>query len=132
MAGNRLYSEFSNDNGDVYRVSIYDTNAAWNTANASTFKLGSEGFTLSYSGNNEQQHQPIIPSTVEFTLYEETSAHTQTLDLMFSFPEGRLLQSTATRTETTTYTGAVSSLPSRSNAVTNRFRQLSASPPATT
>ena len=91
MAGNRLYSEFKNDNGDVYRVSIYDTNAAWNPASASTFKLGSDGFTLSYSGNNEQQHQPIIPSTVEFTLYEETSAHTQTLDLMFSFPEGRLL-----------------------------------------
>ena len=91
MAGNRLYSEFKNDNGDVYRVSIYDTNATWNPANASTFKLGSDGFTLSYSGNNEQQHQPIIPSTVEFTLYEETSAHTQTLDLMFSFPEGRLL-----------------------------------------
>ena len=44
MAGNRLYSEFQNDNGDVYRVSIYDTNATWNPASASTFKLGSDGF----------------------------------------------------------------------------------------
>ena len=61
MAGNRLYSEFSNDNGDVYRVSIYDTNAAWNPASASTFKLGGDGFVLKYSGNNEQQHQPSYP-----------------------------------------------------------------------
>lgn len=91
MAGERLYSEFKNDDGDVFRVSIYDTNATWNPANAATFKLGGDGFTLTYSGNNEQQHQPIIPSTVEFTLYEETSDHTQTLDLLYSFAEGRLL-----------------------------------------
>ena len=91
MAGERLYSEFKNDDGDVFRVSIYDTDVTWNVANRESFKLGGDGFTLSYSGNNEQQHQPVIPSSVEFTLYEETSDHTQTLDLLYSSAEGRLL-----------------------------------------
>ena len=91
MAGNRLYSEFTDDKNDTWRVSIYDTNATWNQANAESFELGVEGFTIKYNGNNEQQHQPIIGSSVEFTLYENDSAHTQTLDLLYSFPEGRLL-----------------------------------------
>jgi hypothetical protein len=91
MAGNRLYGEFTDDKGDSWRVSIYDTNVTWNAANATEFTLGSEGFVLSYSGNNEQQHQPIIGSTVAFTLYEQVAAHTQTLDLLYSFAEGRLL-----------------------------------------
>ena len=91
MAGERLYSEFTDDDGNDWRVSIYDTNAAWNVANAESFVLGSEGFVLAYSGNNEQQYQAIIGSSVEFTLFEETSDHTQTLDLLYSFAEGRLL-----------------------------------------
>ena len=91
MAGERLYSEFKNDVGAVYRVSIYDTNSLWNEANKTAFTLGADGFTLSYSGNNEQQHQPIIGSSCSFTLYENAAAHTQTLDLLYSHPEGRLL-----------------------------------------
>ena len=91
MAGERLYSEFKDDKGEDWRVSIYDTNTLWNSANAEPFTLGAEGFTIKYSGNNEQQHQPVIPSSVEFTLYEENSDHTQTLDLLYSFAEGRLL-----------------------------------------
>ena len=91
MAGERLYSEFTDDKGTDWRVSIYDTNAIWNPANKASFKLGSEGFVIRYSGNNEQQHQPIIPSSVEFTLYEENSDHTNTLNLLYSFAEGRLL-----------------------------------------
>jgi len=91
MAGERLYGEFQDDKGDSWRVSIYDTNASWNAANKEEFTLGSEGFVLSYSGNNEQQHQPIIGSSVEFTMYENDSAHTSTLDLLYSQPEGRLL-----------------------------------------
>lgn len=91
MAGERLYSEFTDHYGDDWRVSIYDTNASWNAANAESFRLGGEGFILSYSGANEQQFQPIIPSSLEFTLYEENADHTQTLDLLYSFAEGRLL-----------------------------------------
>lgn len=91
MAGERLYSEFKNDYGTVFRVSIYDTNATWSDTNKAAFTLGADGFTLSYAGNNERQHQPIIGSTVEFTLFENNSDHTQTLDLLYSFAEGRLL-----------------------------------------
>ena len=91
MAGERLYSEFRDDKGMDWRVSIYDTNAVWNPANKESFVLGAEGFVIKYEGNNEQSFQPIIPSSVEFTLFEETADHTQTLDLLTSFPEGRLL-----------------------------------------
>jgi len=91
MAGERLYSEFKDDSGEVWRVSIYDTNAAWDADNKTSFKLGAEGFVLRYSGNNEQEHDPVIGSSVNFTLFEEVAAHTQTLDLLYSFPEGRLL-----------------------------------------
>lgn len=91
MPGERLYSEFKDDKGTDWRVSIYDTNGTWNPANKASFKLGSEGFVISYTGNNEQQHQPIIGSSVEFTLYEENSDHTNTLNLLYSFAEGRLL-----------------------------------------
>ena len=91
MAGERLYSEFTDDKGTDWRVSIYDTNVTWNEANKEPFVLGSEGFVISYNGNNEQAHQPIIGSSVEFTLYENNADHTQTLDLLYSFPEGRLL-----------------------------------------
>ena len=91
MAGERLYGEFQDDKGTSWRVSIYDTDASWNAANKEEFTLGSEGFVLSYSGANEQQHQPIIGSSVEFTMYENDSAHTSTLDLLYSTAEGRLL-----------------------------------------
>jgi hypothetical protein len=91
MAGERLYSEFTDHYGDDWRVSIYDTNGAWNPDNAESFRLGGEGFILKYSGANEQQYQPIIASSLEFTLYEENADHTQTLDLLYSFPEGRLI-----------------------------------------
>jgi hypothetical protein len=91
MAGERLYSEFKDDDGEDWRISIYDTNPTWNAANAVSFLLGGEGFILKYSGNNEQQYQAIIGSSVELTMLEQVSSHTQTLDLLYSQPEGRLL-----------------------------------------
>lgn len=91
MAGERLYSEFKDDDSEVWRVSIYDTNPTWNAANAVSFSLGGEGFILKYTGNNEQQYQAIIGSSVELTMFEQVSGHTQTLDLLYSQPEGRLL-----------------------------------------
>ena len=91
MAGERLYSEFQDDQGTDWRVSIYDTDATWNAANKQSFTLGSEGFVLRYMGNNEQGHQPVIGSEVTLTLFEEISLHTSTLDLLYSDSEGRLL-----------------------------------------
>ena len=91
MAGERLFSYFKDDSNEVWKVSIYDTSPTWNVANSEGFKLGSEGVVMRHEGDNEQQHQPLIGSSAEFTLYEENSDHTQTLDLLYSFPEGRLL-----------------------------------------
>lgn len=90
MAGTRHFAEFADEAGDVWRINIHDAELP-GVYTATEMKVGSEGFVLSYSGNNEQQHQPIIGSSVEFTFYEETAAHTQTLDLFYSNPEGRML-----------------------------------------
>lgn len=89
MAGTRHFAEFADEGGNVWRINIHDTDLP-GAYTATEFKVGSEGFVLSYQGNNEQQHQPIIGSSVEFTMYEETTAHTQTLDLFYSNPEGRM------------------------------------------
>ena len=82
MAGERLFSYFKDDSNEVWKVSIYDTSPTWNVANSEGFKLGSEGVVMRHEGDNEQQHQPLIGSSAEFTLYEENSDHTQTLDLL--------------------------------------------------
>lgn len=90
MAGTRHFAEFADEAGNVWRINIHDADLP-GAYTATEFKVGAEGFVLSYSGNNEQQHQPIIGSSVEFTFYEETAQHTQTLDLFYSNPEGRML-----------------------------------------
>lgn len=90
MAGTRHFAEFADEQGDVWRINIHDADLP-GVYTATEFQVGSEGFVLSYAGNNEQTHQPIIGSSVEFTMYESTAQHTQTLDLFTTVAEGRLI-----------------------------------------
>ena len=69
----RLYAEFTDDLGTDYRVNIHDADF---TGTAGTFKLGADGFVLTYTGNNEDRMQGVIGSELTFTLTEETSIHT--------------------------------------------------------
>ena len=68
MATIRFYGEFKDEVGDVWRINLHDTSYS---GSATEVKLGAEGFVLSYAGNNEDRHQPIIGSSVEFTVMNQ-------------------------------------------------------------
>lgn len=64
----RFYGEFRNDAGDDFRINIYDDQFI----NPATEQIVAvPGFTLTYEGNNQDQYQPIIPSRLDFTWYNE-------------------------------------------------------------
>ena len=75
----RLYAEFQDDLGTVYKLNIHQAGFG---ATARQFNLGADGFTLRYSGNNEDRMQPIIGSEVTFTLTENEAAHTTFLEAL--------------------------------------------------
>jgi len=64
----RFYGEFRNDAGDDFRVNIYDDQ--FNFA-ATEQTVAVPGFVLTYEGDNQDQYQPIIPSRLDFTWYNE-------------------------------------------------------------
>jgi len=68
----RLYAEFQDDLGTEYRLNIHQE--GWQVSPVE-FYLGADGFTLSYSGDNENRMQPIIGSELTFTLTEDNAQH---------------------------------------------------------
>jgi len=68
MSTIRFYGEFKDEVGDVWRINLHDTSY---NGTAAEVTLGAEGFALTYSGNNEDRHQPIIGSSVEFTVMND-------------------------------------------------------------
>ena len=82
----RLFAEFTDDLGTDYRVNIHDANF---TGTAGQFKLGADGFVLRYTGNNEDRMQGVIGSEVTFTLTEQTSIHTDFMNLLSTSAEQR-------------------------------------------
>lgn len=68
MATIRFYGEFKDEVGDVWRINLHDTSY---NGSATEVALGAEGFALAYAGNSEDRHQPIIGSSVEFTVMNE-------------------------------------------------------------
>ena len=69
----RLFAEFKDDLGNDYRLNIHQ--AGW-VVTPHEFNLGADGFTLRYTGDNENRMQGIIGSEVTFTLMENTSSQT--------------------------------------------------------
>tara|TARA_Y100001972_G_scaffold128869_1_gene192301 strand:+ start:1306 stop:3690 length:2385 start_codon:yes stop_codon:yes gene_type:complete len=69
----RLHAEFTDDLGTAYKLNIHQQGFG---ASSTEFNLGADGFTLRYSGNNEDRMQPIIGSEVTFTFIENVAAHT--------------------------------------------------------
>jgi hypothetical protein len=82
----RLYAEFTDDCGVDWKLNIHDSSYG---GSATEFVLGPAGFVLSYEGSNENRYQPIIPSSVEFTLVEQNTTDAQILDLIPGAEEGR-------------------------------------------
>ena len=72
----RLFAEFTDQLGTDYRLNIHESGYG---GSAHEFNLGSDGFVLRYSGDNENRMQPIIGSEVTFTLTETVLEHTAML-----------------------------------------------------
>jgi hypothetical protein len=81
----RLYSEFTDYEGDTWRVNIYQDSYG---GSSSSFTLGADGFILTYEGDNQSRYQPIIGSSVEIPFTETTSAHTNFLNAIATSAEG--------------------------------------------
>lgn len=66
----RFYGEFADDQGDEWRINIYDDEY---TGATSSVTLGANGFVISYEGNQSDPFQRIIPSKVTFDAYIRSS-----------------------------------------------------------
>ena len=88
MATIRFFGEFQDEVGDVWRINLHDTSY---DGTATEITLGAEGFALSYSGNAEDRHQPIIGSGVDFTVMNEGGTFETFLNSVLpSASEGRM------------------------------------------
>ena len=88
MATIRFYGEFQDEVGDVWRINIHDVDYS---GTATEVTLGAEGFVLSYSGNNEDRYQPIVGSSVDFTVMNEGGAFETFLNSVLpAAEEGRM------------------------------------------
>ena len=88
MATLRFFGEFQDDKGDTWRVNLHDT--AYN-GTAYENNLGADGFTLSYSGDNENRYQGIIGSSVNFIMFNaESNFETFLNDILPASEEGRM------------------------------------------
>ncbi len=67
----RFYGDFANDVGDQFRINIYDDTFS---GTSSEVVVGTPGFVLTYEGDNKEEYQPIIPSKLDFTLYNQGGA----------------------------------------------------------
>jgi len=81
----RLYSEFLDQDGNGWRVNIYQDGYIGSTY---TFNLGGEGFVLSYEGDNQSRYQPIIGSSVDIPFTETTSDHSTFIEALATSAEG--------------------------------------------
>ena len=71
----RFYGEFRDDQGDDWRINIYDEEY---TGATSEITLGSTGFVISYEGNQSDPFQRIIPSKVTFDAHIRSSTAFET------------------------------------------------------
>lgn len=83
-----FYANFKDDRGDGWQVSIYDDEFS---GTAGAVSIGSEGFVLSYEGDQSNPFQRIIPSKLEFSVYlRSTNFETWITSTVLSRAEGQL------------------------------------------
>ena len=81
----RLFAEFRDDSGILYQLNIWDANF---TGTATEFTLGAEGFTLDYHADGDGTHQPLVASTCEFTMLEQSTDDDSFLDDLVDSVDG--------------------------------------------
>lgn len=86
MGAVRFTSEFKTSLGLEYKVEIYDQD---HTGSSTAFKLGAEGFTINWRGNNNDMFEPIVGSECGFTMMVENNTHEQFIIDIASSRENR-------------------------------------------
>lgn len=64
----RFFSTFQNEVGDYYILNIYDSSFS---GAPGELTLSTPGFELTFEGDNQDVYQPIIPSKLSFTVFNE-------------------------------------------------------------
>jgi len=75
----RLRAEFSDILGEEWQLNIHDADYAGSIVD---FNVGGDAYVLRYEGNNEDRHQPVIGSTLEFSIVENAAGITTFLDYL--------------------------------------------------
>ena len=83
----RLRAEFSDILGEEWQLNIHDADYAGSIVD---FNVGGDAYVLRYEGNNEDRHQPVIGSTLEFSIVENSANITSFLDTLPSSQDGEL------------------------------------------
>lgn len=83
----RLRAEFSDILGEVWQLNIHDSNYSGSIV---SFNVGGDAYQLRYEGNNEDRHQPVIGSSLEFSIIENSASITTFLDELPTTFEGEL------------------------------------------
>jgi hypothetical protein len=83
----RLRAEFSDILGEVWQLNIHDSNYSGSVV---SFNVGGDAYQLRYEGNNEDRHQPVIGSSLEFSIIENSASITTFLDELPTTFEGEL------------------------------------------
>ena len=83
----KLFSEFKSDTGKYYKIEIHDEDYTGSSPDA--FTLGSDGFTLSYRGNENVVYSSIIGSSVTFSLYINDTATTSFVNSLKVYQQNR-------------------------------------------
>lgn len=87
MAAIKLFSEFTSDSGEYYKIEIWDDEYSGSTPDE--FKVASDGFTLNYSGQTDNIYSPIIGSSVSFGMYINDSATTTFISDLKQYQQDR-------------------------------------------
>lgn len=83
----RLRAEFSDILGEEWQLNIHDADYAGSIV---TFNVGGDAYQLRYEGNNEDRHQPIIGSSLEFSIIENSANITTFIDYLPNSQDGEL------------------------------------------
>ena len=83
----RYTSKFTNDLGDTFGVEIMD--ADYTGSSPFEFTLGADGFTLDYESEPQNRFQPVIGSTVQFSIVAQNTNDEYIIEQLAASEEGR-------------------------------------------
>mgnify|MGYP003146814334 CR=1 FL=1 len=83
----RQFADFQSDEGVFYTLEIYDE--TW-SGSSTEFSLGSDGFTLDWTGKNKKRWSPIHASSCTFTYYSQDATDATFMTSALASEQGSL------------------------------------------